>query len=276
MSQSKRHPEPEGLKLPLCGVESHAHLDVDEMKGDLDLLLERARASGIARLGNVFLGSEAYLKGRALFKNHPEVFFIAGVHPCDAGHFTPAEAAILAEAYHADPRLRAFGEIGLDYHWDDASPEDQERCLREQLTMARQLDAPVVIHCRDAFKPCLAILDSEGFRNRPLLWHCFNGDKAMAREILAHGWHVSIPGTVTYRKNEAMRQAVAIIPDNRLLIETDSPYLTPDPWRGHTNQPAYLAFTAATVAQIRDIPPADIWRITGQNAVRFFGLDPIA
>lgn len=275
MSRHKQRPEPEMLELPLCGVESHAHLDLDEMGGDLDALLDRARASGVARVGNVFLGPDAYLEGRVLFSERPEVFFIAGVHPCDAGRFVPADVAALAGAYHADPRLRAIGEIGLDYHWDEATPEDQERCLRAQLATARRLDAPVVIHCRDAFEPCLAILDSEGFRDRPLLWHCFGGDEAMAREILSRGWHISVPGTVTYRKNEALRQAVFAIPQDRLLLETDCPYLAPEPWRGHTNHPALLAFTAVAVAGIRSMDPSELWRVTGENAIRFFGLDPL-
>ena len=278
----KPRPGPETLELPLCGVDSHAHLDMRdseadedgrELPDDLEEVLRAAKNAGVARVGNVFLGPEAYERGRGLFAAHPEVFFILGIHPTDALQYTPERLEKMRAAFLADPRLRAVGEIGLDYYWDDAPPEAQEPALRGQLGLARDLGLPPVIHCRDAEAETLRILDDEGFAGRPLLWHCFGAGPELAEAVLARGWTVSIPGPVTYRKNDELRAAVAMIPLERMLVETDSPYLAPEPWRGKRNHPALAAFTAAAVAEIKGLDTEEVWRATGQNALRFFGLD---
>jgi len=129
-----------------------------------------------------------------------------------------------------------------------------------------------VIHCRDAFEDTLRVLLDEGFSGRTLLWHCFGGDEAQAGSILEHGWHVSIPGPVSYAKNEALHRAVAGIPLERMLLETDCPYLSAEPWRGKRNHPALLGFTAQAVARIKSMPVEELWRVTGANACTFFGL----
>lgn len=265
-------PEPETLALPPCGVDSHAHLDLVDFDPDRVELMDRARASGVARTGNVFLGPEAYRKNRAMFANRPEVFFILGIHPGNADQCSPEALEAMRQAFATDPRLRAVGEIGLDYYWDDHPRDVQERVLRSQLTLAREIDLPPVIHCRDAFEDTLRVLLDEGFSGRKLLWHCFGGDEAQVRVLLDHGWHVSIPGPVSYAKNEALQRAVAMIPLERMLLETDCPYLSAEPWRGKRNHPALLAFTAQTVAHLRDMPVDALWVATGQNACAFFGL----
>lgn len=286
MSRKKKkvRPGPETLELPWGGVDSHAHLDMresgmdqdgHELPDDLDEILEAARLAGVARVGNVFLGPEAYERGRGLFAHRPEVFFILGIHPTGALDYTPQRLERMREQFLADERLRAVGEIGLDYYWDDAPPEAQETALRAQLGLARDLERPVVIHSRDAEEETLRILDEEGFAGRPLLWHCFGRGPQFAEALLSRGWHLSIPGPVTYRKNEALQQAVAMIPMDRLLVETDSPYLAPEPWRGKRNHPALSAFTAAKVAEIKGLEPGRVWLQAGENARRFFGLDEL-
>jgi Mg-dependent DNase len=162
------------------------------------------------------------------------------------------------------------GETGLDFYWKDVTPEEQERAFRRHLELARQTDLPPVIHCREAEARTLAVLDDMGFRDRPLLWHCFGGDDALAREILSRGWHVSVPGTVTYARNEPLRAAVARIPADRLVLETDCPYLTPEPWRGKQNHPALVGFTAVAVAGLRGVPVEELWALCADNAGRFF------
>lgn len=269
----KERPAPESFGLARVGVESHAHLDMEgfapeEVAG----VLERAAAAGVAQVGNVFLGPEAYYRNRGLFAAHPEVFFILGTHPTDSSGHVDGDVGGLERAFDEDPRLRAVGEIGLDFYWDDAPPADQERAFRDQLAFAKGRGLPVVIHCRDAEEATFRVLLDMGYRDRPLLWHCFGGDAAMARMIFSYGWHLSVPGPVTYRKNEALMAAVAGMDLSRVVLETDSPYLTPEPYRGKRNEPAYIVFTAAKVAELTGRLLEDVWRETGDNARRFFGL----
>lgn len=275
--QRENRSNPAGLGLPRTGVDSHAHLDSDELWPDFDDVLARAAAAGVARIGQVFLGHAAYAARREVMAARPELFFILGVHPSDGLALDGREEAeweALAEAFRRDERLRAVGEIGLDYHWPDCPPAVQHRIFRAQLRLARALDRPVVIHSRDAFADTLAVLDEEGFAGRPLLWHCFGGDAAAAATILGRGWHISVPGPVTYPANAALREAVRIIPADRLLLETDCPYLAPKPWRGTRNEPALSVFTADAVAFERGEDPAELWTRCGRNALRFFGLQP--
>lgn len=275
MSKKKSPPKtsPLTLGLPLCGVDSHAHLDSKEFRDDLEAVLDLARQAGVARMGNVFLGPEEYLEGRALFARHPQVFFLLGLHPCDGQRCTPDALAAMRHAFAADPRLRAVGEIGLDFYWDDCPPEIQREAFTAQLSMARELEKPVVIHSRDATEATLDILESQGFKKYPLLWHCFGGTPEEARRIVNNGWYISIPGPVSYPANSVLREAVRDIPLERLLLETDCPYLSPLEWRGKRNEPAFTVFTAQCVAHERAMATAELWRICGENAVRFFGLE---
>lgn len=269
-------PEPETLALPPCGVDSHAHLDMVDFDPDREALMDQARASGVARTGNVFLGPEAYRKNCGMFRNRPEVFFILGVHPGNADQCSDAALRAMRQAFETDPRLRAVGEIGLDFYWDDHPRDMQERAFRAQLGLAQDLGLPPVVHCRDAFEDTLRVLVGEGFSGRKLLWHCFGGDEGQARTLLEHGWHLSIPGPVSYAKNTALQRAVASIPLERLLLETDCPYLSPEPWRGKRNHPALLGFTAQAVARLKDLPVDELWAATGRNACTFFGLPALS
>lgn len=265
--------DPLSLALPFGGVDSHAHLDGPEFDTDRESMLTRARAAGLSHIGNVFLSPQALAERKGLFADHPEVFFLLGIHPCDGASCTPACLDSLEAAFAHEPRLRAVGEIGLDFHWDDCPRELQMAAFAAQLDLARALDKPVVLHCRKAEQECLAILEARGFAGYPLLWHCFGGTVALARRILANGWHISIPGPVTYPANAALREAVAAIPQDRLLLETDAPYLSPVPWRGTRNEPAYTVFTARAAAEARNIAPEKLWLESGRNARRFFSLE---
>ncbi len=277
MSKKKApRPEPETLGLAPCGVDSHAHLDMDAFDKDREVVLDRALVSGVFRTGNVFLGPQAYRANRTHFDNRPEIFFLLGIHPGNAADCTPEALADMRLAFSEDPRLRAVGEIGLDYYWNDFPREVQQAAFRAQLALARDLGLPPVIHCRDAFEDTLRLLLDEGFSGKRLLWHCFGGDEHQARELLGHGWHLSIPGPVSYAKNEALQEAVAHIPLERMLLETDCPYLSAEPWRGKRNHPALLGFTAQAVARIKNLPLEEIWAATGRNALTFFGLDAVS
>jgi TatD DNase family protein len=274
MSKHKHdRPEPETLNLPPCGVDSHAHLDLPDFDADREALLDRALACGVVRTGNVFLGPAAYHNNKKYFANRPEVFFLLGIHPGNADTCDEAALLDMRRAFAADPRLRAVGEIGLDYYWDDHPRELQQDAFRAQLRLALEIGRPPVIHCRDAFDDTLRVLKEEGLPGRPLLWHCFGGDEDQARTLLDQGWHLSIPGPVSYAKNDAVRRAVTMIPLDRLLVETDCPYLTPEPWRGKRNHPALVGFTAREVARLRHMPVEELWAAAGRNARNFFALE---
>lgn len=275
-------PPPESFGLPRTGVESHAHLNGPRFESDLEEVLARAKNAGLAYIMQVFLGVQAWNDGYPRFKDRPECYFMLGVHPTDIHKLADPDAelagirAIIEDDMAGERRIRAAGEIGLDYYWQDVPPEAQVPVFRKQLAMARGLGLPVVIHCRDAVEDTFRILEEENFAGRPLLWHCFGGDATMAGRVLDNGWHLSIPGPVTFPANRALREAVAQIPPNRLMMETDCPYLAPMPHRGRRNEPAYLAFTIQAMAEAKNMSAAELWTSCGRAAIDFFGLPPLS
>ncbi|WP_291329577.1 TatD family hydrolase [Desulfovibrio sp. UCD-KL4C] len=272
MSKKKKRALPQTVGINVSGVETHAHLDMEDFKEDLPEVMARAKECGIAKIGNVFLGSQIYEANRFLFDAYPEVFFLLGIHPNDADKYTDAEGEAIRAAFKSDSRLKAVGEIGLDYYWDDVPPAVQEKTFRAQLELADELDMPVVIHSRDAHEKTLEILDDYGWSGKPLLWHCFGSGIATAKRILDNGWYISIPGPITYKKNEEAQEAAKYIPVERMVLETDCPYLSPEPWRGKRNEPAYVVFTAAKVAELKGMDVNELWAACAKNAYDFFGL----
>lgn len=273
MSKKKKEKEkPEDLKLPFGGVDTHAHLDGVEYKDDLIEVLSRAQASGLAAIGNIFSCAANWQKSKSLFSSGPHVFFQLGIHPCEADLWSAREMESIVEAIHTDTNIRAIGEIGLDYYWDDQPRELQKEVFTAQLRMAKKLNLPVSIHCRNAEEDTMEILKNEGFKDYPLLWHCFGAGEDLAEAVLNMGWHISIPGTISFKKNSTIRELMPGIPKNKLHLETDSPYLTPEPWRGHRNEPAFVAFTAQTVSAACSIPKDELWLMCGENSKKLFGL----
>lgn len=264
--------DPRERALPKGGVDTHAHLDSKEFDDNRDAIIERAFQVGISQIGNIFLSPEDMNEHSHYFASYPQIFYILGIHPCDGYKCSSCCIEKMEALFKSEQRLKAVGEIGLDYHWQECPKEIQLDTFARQLEMAKNLEKPIVIHCRDAELDCLTLLESNGFADYPLLWHCFGGDKSLARRLLHNGWYISIPGTVTYPANKNLKEAVAIIPDDKLLLETDCPYLSPVPWRGTCNEPAYTVFTDRTIAEIRNQPPDQVWQQCGDNARRFFGL----
>lgn len=272
MGKKKPRQEPETLELPLGGVDSHAHLDLDDFDDDREELLARAKASGISQIINVFLGPDAFEARHGLFDSHPEVSFLLGIHPNNADELTDEIIDRMREHFSSDSRLKGVGEIGLDYYWERVDHDVQKDAFIKQLSLARELELPVIIHSRDANDDCIQILEEQGFKDYPVLWHCFGSGLELAQQVVDNGWYVSIPGPVTFRKTDDLQAAVARIPFERLMIETDCPYLAPEPWRGKRNHPALVAFTAKRIAEIKGRSVADLWQMTGDNARRFFKL----
>jgi TatD DNase family protein len=260
------------LGLPQGGVDTHAHLNLEDFGADLPAVLERAFTSGVSHIGNVLLNIREYYESRRIFAEYPQVFYILGIHPHESGRCGQAELVQLRELASADARVHAIGEIGLDFFYQYSAPQAQEKVFRALLRLARELERPVVVHSRDAAEATLAVLDEEKFKDYPLLWHCFGGDSALMEQLVRRGWHLSIPGPVGYPANTALREAARKAPLDRLLLETDAPYLAPLEWRGRRNEPAFAVFTAACIARERGMDAGELWTRCGENARRFFDL----
>jgi TatD DNase family protein len=256
--------------------DSHCHLDVgafDDIAG-VDGAIGRARAAGVSRM--LTIGSGYGLTGaqRAVdvAERHPDVWASVGVHPHDAKDWTPsAWDEMLALSSH--PKVVAIGEMGLDFHYDNSPRETQRSVFRTQIRAAKAVDLPIIIHDRDSGGETLDIVDEEaGWTGRGVVFHCFTGDVATMERIVASGGYVSIPGIVTFKKAAVMRDVATQIPLDRLFIETDSPFLTPAPFRGRRNEPARVALVADKIAQLRGMEVDAVARVTSDNASAFFGL----
>jgi len=269
---SKKQVQPHAFNLPLVGVETHAHLDFPEFAEDLDQVLRRAAQTGIAWIGNIFLSPDAYQTHAPLLSQKTGLFFTLGVHPHKAVAVNEDVLADMEQLFRGDDNLRAVGEIGLDFYRHRSPPDVQIKAFQNQLALTRDLELPVVIHSREAEEETLRILQDMGFKGRQLLWHCFGGSPDLAAKILAQGWHVSIPGTVTFPNNTNLREAVTKIPLSRMVLETDCPFLTPHPFRGKRNEPARMAYTAAEIAKLKGEGLEKIWTECAATAEKFFSL----
>jgi TatD DNase family protein len=256
-------------------LDSHCHLDPATWGDDagVDAVIDRARAAGVMRMVTIGsgYGFESASRAVAVAARHPGCLrATVGLHPHDAREATPARLEALFALADA-PGVVALGEMGLDYHYDSSPRDVQRDVFRAQLREARRRALPVVIHDRDSDGETLAILDAEDAWPTGVLYHCFTGDVAMMEAIVARGGSISIPGIVTFKNGEGMRAVAAAVPLERLLIETDSPFLTPVPYRGRRNEPAYVTLVAAAVAQLRGMRTDALAAATTDNALRFFG-----
>lgn len=261
----------DNFQLPKTGIDTHAHLDLQQFSQDLPHVLERASQAGVQFMGNVFLNYQAYFQSKSLFAGLEQVFFLLGVHPHDAHLAQPDQLQGVRQAFAQDQRLLALGEIGLDFYRLRQPRQTQIQAFQDQLTLARELDLPVVLHCRDAESKTLQILQDLGFKHRPLLWHCFGKNLDLARTILAKGWKISIPGIISFPQARELQGAVAQLPLEGLLLETDCPFLAPEPYRGARNEPAFLPYTACKVAELQQVSLEEVWEKTGTNSRDFFG-----
>ena len=246
-------------------VDSHCHLDDEQFAQDRDETIERARAAGIERMMAIGTGNgppdlEA---GIRLADRYPFVFATAGVHPHDAAKATPETLDRLAElAKH--PKVLAIGEIGLDYHYDFSPRPVQRSVFTQQLSVAARAQKPIVIHTREAWDDTLAAVREHGLPFGGIM-HCFTGGPKEAEQALALGFHLSFGGIVTFPKANGVRQAAASTPEDRLLVETDAPYLAPVPHRGKRNEPAFLVETVRRLAEVRGVTADNIALLTSRN-----------
>ena len=251
-------------------IDSHAHIYYRDYADDFEEMLQRATDAGVAAMLVVGTDIESSRQSLELAEKYPQLYAAVGIHPHDAGRVTEACYDIIRDLALSSPKVVAIGEIGLDFYRDRAPREDQERVFRAFLRLAGELDKPVIIHDRDAHQQVMNCLREEGARHGVL--HCFSGDTVMAAEALAMGFYISIPGTVTYPANEALREVVRATGIERMLVETDCPYLTPAPHRGKRNEPAYVRLAAERVAAVKGLSLEDVARITTKNVRDLFGI----
>ena len=257
-------------------IDSHCHLAGTEFVADLDAVVVRAKEAGLVRC-LVILAAEddqELAQGRRVVDRWDAVRVSIGVHPHQAHKFAdePEEAArVTAKQLDAFPQACAIGEIGLDYHYDFSPPEVQHAVFRAQLRLARARKLPVVIHTREAEDDTLQVIAEESQGELGGVFHCFTGTRTSAARALDIGFHVSVPGIVTFPKAAELRDAVREVPEERLLIETDSPYLAPVPFRGKRNEPAYVVKVLEALAALRDQETSQLGARLVENYDRLFG-----
>ncbi len=257
-------------------VDSHAHIDGPEYDEDRDEVIARAREAGLAAILNIGTGdphSGSLERAVEVAEKYEGVFAAVGVHPHDAKLFDERAAERINKLVRNSRRVIAWGEIGLDYHYDHSPREVQREVFIKQLRMAGEAGLPVIIHSRSADDETVEILSAEcGGTGMCGIMHCFGGTVGMALRVLELGFLVSFAGNVTFKKAENLREAARVVPLERLLIETDCPYLTPVPFRGRRNEPARVVEVARCLAGIHEIEAEEIGRVTTENFMRFFKL----
>ncbi len=253
-------------------TDSHAHLDDERYSEDREEVVQNAGAAGVERILTIGLGTkqEDFQRTITLVEQNSNLWAALGIHPHDAKDASPALQATL-EGMVQHRRVLAWGEIGLDYHYDNSPRKIQQKVFREQLQLARGRNLPVIIHCREAWEDCLGILDEE-WASSGLggIFHCFSGTEAEARKGIEQGFLISFAGVVTFAKADDLRGVAKSLPRESLLIETDCPYLAPKPHRGKRNEPAYVVEVAGELARLHGISPEEMGAATTENFLRLF------
>lgn len=249
--------------------DTHCHLDDKKLVGDLAGVLQRAEEAGLVGMATIGCDYRSSLFALHLAEKYPQVVAAVGVHPSDADTLDDALYNELAEMASAD-KARAIGEIGLDYHWDDVPRDVQKQAFIRQIHLAKDLKMPIVIHDREAHGDLFNICRRENAGEFGGIMHCFSGSWELAKEAMRMGFMISAGGPLTFKNSRQLPEVVKNIPLDYLLLETDSPYLSPEPYRGKTNEPKNVFFVAERVAQIRGVEVEEIAHITTENAQKFY------
>lgn len=264
-------------------IDSHCHIDGEQFHADRDEIVRRAREAGVAAMLNVGTGdphSDDFRKAVAAAERYDNVFASVGVHPHDAKLYDDRAEEHLIELVRSSEKVIAWGEIGLDFYYDHSPRDVQIEVFRRQIRTARELDLPIIIHSRDADEATVAVLTEECSEKlktetaqfRGGIMHCFGGSPKMAEDLMNLGFLISFAGNITFKKAENLREAARVVPLDRLLVETDCPFLTPVPLRGKRNEPAYVIHTARFLAELYQVSPEVIAAQTTANFQRLFGL----
>ena len=250
-------------------IDTHAHLDDARFDGDRDAMIARAREAGVEHFVTIGCDLSTSRAAVELADRYPFVYATVGVHPHEAKQIGDSwYDDLLRLAQHK--KVVAYGEIGLDYHYNHSPPKLQRERFREQITLARELRLPIVVHTREAQDDTIAILKEENAADVGGVFHCFSGDARLAKNALDLGFLLSFSGVITFQNATMLRDIVKTVPMDRILVETDSPYLTPAPHRGKRNEPAHVRLVAEKIAAIQGMTADQIAELTSQNARRVF------
>ncbi len=256
--------------MPL--IDTHCHLTSKALFRDMFGVCQRARAVGVTRLITVATDASDSRRAIAAADHYRGVYATVGVHPHEAAKVKADDWQLLRELRH-NPNVVAWGEIGLDYHYDFADHKTQQEVFSVQLADAHRSGLPVIIHCREAVADVVAMLEDHGYCNRRVVFHCFSGTSDEADTIIDRGWWLSFTGMVTFKNSKDLQDIARCYPLEQLMLETDAPYLSPAPHRNiKPNEPRLLVHTAAFFAELKGISPAEMAALTTANAERFFGL----
>lgn len=250
--------------------DTHAHLDDGRFSEDRAEVIETIRQAGVSLVVNIGSDLENSRQGVLLAEQYDFIYAAVGVHPYDAQNMTKADLETLRSlAQHS--KVVAIGEIGLDYHYEEANREQQKTWFLNQILLAKELDLPYVVHDRDAHADCLDVIRQSGYFRGVM--HCYSGSVEMARELLDLGFMISFAGPVTFKNGKKAKESASYIPMERLMVETDCPYLSPEPHRGERNDCSRVRFVAKEIAMLKGMTEADVARITMENGKRFFGIN---
>jgi len=251
-------------------IDSHCHLDFPDFAGELDAVVARAQAAGVGRIVTISTRVKRHAEVVAIAERFPEVYCSVGTHPHHAHEeLDVGVEELIARTRH--PKVVAIGEAGLDYHYDSSPRAAQAQGLRNHVAAARATGLPLVIHSRDADADMAHILEQETGKGAfPAVLHCFTGGRELAERAIALGLYVSFTGIVAFKASDALRAIAGSLPADRILVETDAPYLAPPPHRGKRNEPAYVVETAKVLAEARGVSPPELARATTENFFRLF------
>lgn len=251
--------------------DSHAHLDSERFEGERDEIVARAKAAGLALIMNPGASYESSIKAVEMSERYDMVYAAVGIHPHDAD--TVDETMMnLIKALAKKDKVKAIGEIGLDYYYDNSPREVQKTIFRAQIQVAKSLKLPIIIHDRDANDDVMRILKEENPFDTGVVLHCFSGSAELARQYVKLGAYISIAGPLTFKNNRKTIEVVETVPLDRLFVETDSPFLTPVPYRGKRNEPAYVEYVADKIAEIKGLSFEEVAEATYDNACQFFNI----
>ncbi|NBA20938.1 YchF/TatD family DNA exonuclease [Enterococcus hirae] len=249
--------------------DSHTHLNAEQFNDDIPETIERAKELGVTKMAVVGFDTPTIEKSLQLSHDYSNIYSIIGWHPTEAGSYTKDIEKKLQEQLTM-PKVVALGEIGLDYYWMEDPKEVQAEVFRRQIAIAKEMNLPISIHTREALADTYQILKEEDIRDIGGIMHSFSGDFEWAKRFLDLGMHISFSGVVTFKKAQDVQEAATHVPLDRLLVETDAPYLAPVPYRGKRNEPGYTRFTVEKIAELRNLPIEEVALQTWKNAHRLF------
>ena len=250
-------------------IDTHAHLDFPQFSDDKEKVIERAKDAGLKYIINVGADLASSRRALELSQEYEDIYATVGVHPHDATDLDQNSLDVMKDLSKAD-KVVAVGETGLDFHYDNSPRDKQKEAFQQQINLAQEIDLPLVIHSREADQETMKIIKENQIDNG--IWHCFASNKEMAEQALEMGLYIAFGGILTFNNAKNLQNLIKDLPLDKLLLETDSPFLTPDPYRGKRNEPAYVKYVAQKIADIKQVSLEKVAEITTKNAETVYGL----